>query len=187
MENQAQAQEAQNNVVEPQTEQQTAKMFDEAYVKQLRDEAAANRVKAKELADRLAQIEKQKQDEESLKRGEFEKLLQARDAELQKYRAENEELNSKFSAILETQRKELLSRLPKSVHEDYANATLEELQRAIKLLPPTQPAQTSPHAATNNAPNVETSAALTPEQLDELAEKNPQAARDYFNRLFSKK
>lgn len=75
----------------PSTAQDAApKTYDEAYVKQLRDEAAANRVKARDLEAKLAEIDNAKlseQEKVAKRLAELEKAAAEKDAALRQERA----------------------------------------------------------------------------------------------------
>jgi hypothetical protein len=138
----------------------TAKTFDEAYVKELRTEAAKHRKEKQELAERLAALEtasKQQEEKKLTEQQEWQKLAEKRAAELEAMKAElaNERLNFLRTALGAEYK------LPPAIAKRLAGSTEDELRADAKAIaaelkldqPATEPAKPEPQAPTAQSAN----------------------------------
>lgn len=127
---------------------QEVKTFDAEYVKQLRAEAAENRIKAQQAAQELERIkaaEAERERQEAEKRGEFERLYQETSSKLSSVETELEELRTFRATVAERheqERQALLAKLPDDVRPAFENGTAEQIRVVIDKLsaPQTSPA-----------------------------------------------
>lgn len=103
-----------------------------AYIKQLREENKANRLKAKEAEEKIKAIE----DAETAKRGEFQTLAEKYKAESESLKKQLEEVNpykERFEAFEQQTRTELLTTIPEGKRELVKDLPLEKLREFAKL------------------------------------------------------
>jgi len=110
------------------------KHFPESYVKELRDEAKSNRLKAKELEDKLKAIE----EAEAIQKGQLNEVLQkvkTEKAELENQLNEVLPFRDKYTALEQVRREELISFLPEGKHKDFAAkiTNIEDLKEYVDL------------------------------------------------------
>lgn len=172
------------------TQGQEQKTFSADYVKELREENKSWRIRLSEVEKSLQSYqekEKQIQEQEAIKRGEFEKLLSEKESSLQALRKELESLKpiaEEYNKIKLSRKDELLAKLPEHVKEDFKTASIEEIERAVKLLPS---AQVSPSVASGQvyAPSQnEDITKLTQEQLEQIRVQNPTRFSEIIKQLF---
>jgi hypothetical protein len=178
------------NGAEPITAVLQPKTFSEDYVKELREENKSWRLKMQEISNQLNEYqtkEKQTQEQEQIKRGEFEKLLSQKESDLLAMRKELESLKpiaEEYSKIKLTRKEELIAKLPEHVREDFKSASFEEIERAIKLLP-SAPAQASAGIEpVLDASQTQDITKLTQEQLDQIRVNNPARFSEIIKQLF---
>lgn len=124
----------------------SAKMFDEAYVKELRTEAAKYRKEKQETERRLAELEaasKQQEEKKLTEQQEWQKLAEKRAAELEAMKAElaNERLNFLRTAIgTEFKLPPVIARRLTGSTEDELRADAKAIAAEMKLdQPATEP------------------------------------------------
>jgi len=121
------AQDADQTTTNPQggdTEPQDGKVFDEAYVKQLREEAAKYRVELKKLKEQQEELTRKQLEEQQKYKELYEKTMK----ELEQLKPKAEA----FEEFKQKQKEELLSKLPDDLKQKYAEL---DADTALKILP----------------------------------------------------
>lgn len=157
---------------------QTATVFDADYVKQLRQEAAANRVAANEAAAKLAELEAaqaERERQEAERKGEFETLYRQTQTEYEQVKTELEILRTFKSSVDEREEAErvaLLSKLPDDVRTAFESATSQQIRVVLdKLAAPGSSPAGNRQPPRPGAPEAGTPPALRPGQPGWLAQQ----------------
>ena len=152
-----------------------AKMVEEA-TKKANNEAAATRVK-------LREIEKAKEEEQKAaleQQGKFKDLYEQTKAELDKVKPTFEQITAEFAKLETSRRAELLERIPVDKREGYKTFPLELLEQVAKDLGTAQAATTSSVGSTSGSLPAgggklpDSLDEMTMEQIAQLAKENPQ-------------
>lgn len=106
------------------TEPQGGKVFDEAYVKQLREEAAKWRTKVRELEQKQEELTRKQLEEQQKYKELYEQTIQ----ELEQLKPKAEA----FEEYKQKQKEELLSKLPDNLKEKYKDL---DADTALRILP----------------------------------------------------
>jgi hypothetical protein len=137
----------------------SVKTFDEAYVKELRAEAAKHRKEKQEIADRLAALEtssKQQEEKKLTEQQEWQKLAEKRAAELEAMKSEMESirLGSLRTMIgVEFKLPAVIAKLLTGANEDEIRANAKAIATELKLdQPAIEPPK--PEAAQTSAQSV---------------------------------
>lgn len=153
-------------------------------LKRARDEAAAARVKLREFETKekeRADAEAAAEAEKAKNAGEYQKLYEKSQGELKDLKAKAaraDALEARIQEMEDSQRTDLLDRLPKNLRKEYEaeGVTLGELQRAVKALGTVTPGKTSSVAsgqATDGSKKEGKDMNL--EELADLAKSDPAA------------
>ena len=167
-------------------------------IKKLRNEAAGNRVKSKELEDKLTALEQAEKERQSIvekeaaealaKKGEYEKLYEAEKAknetaktELEALRAENKVFKEKAQKDFESE----LNKLPEDKREIYKSAPIEVLRDAASLYDkdkaPHSPGSEQ-HSETSDMVVKAEGTGNVLEELVHIAKNNPKGYEEWANK-----
>lgn len=106
------------------------KMYDEEYVKQLREEAAKHRVKLREYEEQQEAERKRLAEEQ----GKFKDLYTEAETKVKAYEAELEQLRafkSSHDERIEAERKALLAQLPEDLRTPFESSTVEQIKAVL--------------------------------------------------------
>lgn len=152
-----------------------AKMVEEA-TKKANNEAAATRVKLREL-------EKAKEDEQKAaleQQGKFKDLYEQTKVELDRIKPAHEQITAEFTKLETSRRAELLERIPVDKREGYKEFPLHLLEQVAKDLSTAQATTTSSVGATSGSQPAgggklpDSIDEMSMEQVAQLAKENPQ-------------
>lgn len=126
------------NLVDTKIENNTTKVFDEAYVKELRAEAKSKGQKLKEYEAKLTEFENAKLEAEKnalIEQGKFKELFekeQLEKSELLNKISEYEPIVSKYQESINKKRAELIETLPENMRSEFAELGIEKLELLAK-------------------------------------------------------
>lgn len=126
------------NLVDTKIENSSPKVFDEAYVKELRAEAKSKGQKLKEYEAKLTEFENAKLEAENnilIEQGKFEELYkkeQLEKSELLNKISEYEPIVSKYQESINKKRAELIETLPENMRAEFAELGIEKLEILAK-------------------------------------------------------
>jgi hypothetical protein len=127
-----------SNLVDTKIENNSPKVFDEAYVKELRAEAKSKGQKLKEYESKLTEFENAKLEAEKnalIEQGKFEELYkkeQLEKAELLNKISEYEPIVSQYQESINKKRAELIETLPENMRQEFAELGIEKLELLAK-------------------------------------------------------
>ena len=126
------------DLVETKADSSSPKVFDEAYVKELRAEAKSKGQKLKEYEAKLTEFENAKLEAEKnalIEQGKFKELFekeQTEKAELLNKISEYEPIVSKYQESINKKRAELIETLPENMRAEFAELGIEKLEILAK-------------------------------------------------------
>ena len=146
------------------------------YIKQLREEAKANRLKAKEAEERLKKLSAEaeaKQRAELEAKQEYEKLYNDLKTKMADYETLKGQLEQ-YSIREQKEKETLLKKLPPQIRDVFADAKIEQIRAAMEMQKTSMPASPGADgtATVNNGVDL---SKMSIEQLTTLAQTNPMA------------
>lgn len=171
-------------------QQQESSLKDTDLVKKL--EFLENESKAAFKArDELKSKLKALEDAEEMKKGNYEKLITERNSELEKLKAEAEELKQfkeKFESFQTQTKNELLNELPEEHKAIAGELSLEKLKEYVKLHKTKSPGMDSTRAGgtASDFSNIDSLDGLTLTEINELIKSNPARYKVLYAKKYPK-
>lgn len=163
------------------------KVFTEDYVKQLREEAKANRLKHAEAEAKLNELQKQFEDtraKEQAEQGKFKELYEQEKEKLAKLEADAKsltEFKDKYETLENTIRDELLSKLTDNHKAIAKDLTIEKLKQYVELNTVNHNYDTTRTGGLTFSTEGKNWTDFSSKELIEIEKKNPDLHKKLYN------
>ena len=181
------------NTQEQNSSEQEQKVFTEDYVKQLREEAKANRLKHAEAEAKFNELQKQlEQDKakEQAEQGRFKELYEQEQEKLKKLEADAENFKSykeKFEQLENEIREELLSKLTENHKAIAKDLDVKKLKSYVELNTVSHNYDTTRTGGLTFNTEGKNWSDFTSKELIEIEKKNPDLHKKLYNNYLKTK